>query len=254
MSNRVIKDLIWASPKLAKCTITTQLHFPRLVLLSDDWGCFNADAEVIKGLAYPKMKITPKKIFELLKELYDMGLLFVWRAGHHTWGYWMKWDEHGFSSGSEYNNGGQRVKHRRKTPVPPERELKKYISEHLGTIGDNLEKSASYPNPNPNPNLNPKPKQDPENILHEKEFTTFWSQWPSEARAKKTWCEMKFNALCKVGKLKEFKKTTMGYSAFLTYQKDVNNFPQRCMDSSTWFNNWEGDKEKYINFKSEPPL
>ena len=247
MSNRVIKDLIWTSPKLAKCSIISQLHFPRLILLSDDWGCFNTDPEIIKGLAYPKMKqMTPKKILEILKELYDGGLLFLWKTGQHSWGYWMKWEEHNFSSGSEYNNHGERVKHRRKTPAPPENQLKKYISEHLGTIGDNLEKSAS----NPNPNLN----HDPENILYETEFETLWKQWPVEARGKRSYCLTRFKALCKQGKQEEFKKTTQGYAKFLDYQKNINNFDQQCMHLSTWLNNWEGDKEKYINFKYEPSL
>jgi len=231
--------------------MVAQLHFPRLYLLSDDWGCFNADPEVIKGLAYPKIKIPPKKISEILKELYDGGLLFIWKANHHIWGYWMKWDEHNFSSGSEYNNKGERVKHRRKTPPPPEKELKKYISEHFGTVGDNLEKSASNPNLNPKPN----PKHNLDNIKYEEEFEKdLWKPWPVEGRFKKKYCLMKYRALCKAGKQKEFMKTTRGYAAYLDYQKNIKNFPQQVMHLSTWLNNWEDEKEQYINFKYEPPL
>jgi len=229
--------------------MVTQLHFPRLILLSDDWGCFNADMEVIKGLAYPKMKITPKKISEILKELYDKGLLFMWKSNHHIWGYWMKWEEHGFSSGSEYNNGGQRVKHRRKTPVPPEKQLKKYILEHLGTAGDNLEKSASYLNPN----LEPKHEPD-KNILYEKEFELLWESYPKEGRFDSKESLKKFKAICGQGKLKAFKQITNGYLQFLEHQRVNEKFPQKAKHLKTWLNNWEGEREQYEDFKYEPPL
>ena len=97
-------------------------------------------------------------------------------------------------------------------------------------------------------------KDNNKNILYETEFDTLWKQWPAEARAKKANCLMKFKALCKQGKQAEFKKATQGYAKFLDYQKNVNNFDQKCMHLSTWLNNWEGDKEKYIDFKYEPPL
>jgi len=247
MSNRVIKDLIWTSPRLAGCSMTSQLHFPRLMLLSDDWGCFNADPEVIKGLAYPKMKILPKKISEILKELYDEGLLFIWKVDHHIWGCWMKWEEHNFSSGSEYNNGGERVKHRRKTPIPPEKELKKYISEHLGTIGDNLEKSASNPNPNPNPN----PKHNLNNIEHfETKFEEFWENYHPDGKKNKQYAKKRFLALCKKGKLDDFEKGYIGYANFLRHKELNENFEQRPKYFSTLIT----DYEEYIDFKYKPPL
>jgi len=162
MTNRVIKDLIWSSPRLAECRIPIQLHFPRLLLLSDDWGCFNADPDIVKGSAYPKMKITKSKIEAILNELNDHGLLFIWRTGHHIWGFWVKWDEHEWVSSTETNSHGERVKHRRKTPEPPADLLEEYIKIHYleqsGTNRDNMEQTTSYLNPNPdlNPNLNPR--------------------------------------------------------------------------------------------------
>src|SRR4030067_2967837 len=101
MSNRVIKDLIWTSPRLASYSIRTQLHFPRLLLLQDDWGCFNADPDVIRGLAYPKMRITTTEIESILQEFEERGLLFRWRDGLHEWGYWMKSQEHTYARGPE---------------------------------------------------------------------------------------------------------------------------------------------------------
>src|SRR3972149_5348058 len=80
MSNRVIKDSIWSSPSLAKLPVDAQLHWPRLLLMADDWGCFNADLDVILGLVYPKMKgMTLKKVEALLKVYFEAGMLFLWQ-------------------------------------------------------------------------------------------------------------------------------------------------------------------------------
>ena len=62
MPNRVIKDSIWKSKKLARCSTSAQLHYPRLYLLIDDYGCFEVDADVIKGRVYPKFRIQTEKI------------------------------------------------------------------------------------------------------------------------------------------------------------------------------------------------
>jgi len=128
MSNRVIKDLIWTSPRLAACSMESQLHFPRLILLSDDWGCFNCDPAVIKGAAYPKMHIGIKKIDKFLNEYNSKGLLFIWTEGLHSWGFWVKSVQHfGYT---EYSNHGERIKHRRKTPEPPKKELNAFLESH----------------------------------------------------------------------------------------------------------------------------
>jgi len=193
MSNRIIKDLIWTSPRLARCSIEAQLHFPRLILLSDDWGCFNGDADVIHGLAYPKMKISPKKIAVILSELGDHGLLFRWQDGLHGWGFWVKWDDHQYSSGTSVNGAGQRVKHRRKTPEPPSDQLKSYINqhytkklEHLGTSRDNAAQTAS------NLNLNPKPNPNPNICAPELDslFEKWWKRYPrndDKGKGKEKW-------------------------------------------------------------------
>ena len=149
---------------MAACSVEGQLHFPCLVLLSDDWGCFNSDIDVIHGLAYPKMKIDNQRIDMILDELENHGLLFRWQDGLHQWGFWVKWDEHQYSSSTAVNGAGQRVKHRRKTPEPPAALLKGYINqyytgklEQFGTKRDETEQTAFNLNPNPNlkPNLNP---------------------------------------------------------------------------------------------------
>lgn len=85
-------------------------------------------------------------------------------------------------------------------------------------------------------------------------FEELWKSWPSEGRFKKKYCLAKFEALCKAGKLEEFKATHRGYLKFLEYQESEQNFKQRAMHLSTFLNNWEGDKERYIGFDRGPRL
>lgn len=162
MSNRVIKDSIWTSPTLARLSESAQDHFPRWLLMTDDWGCFNADPAVIKGLCYPlREKVTVAIVDALEKEYYESGLLFVWFDRERRWGYFVSWDSHhDFCNKTNADDGGKNHKHRRKTPTPPEDALTHYLEGngmswnalgHLGTAPNQIR------NPNPNPILNPKP-------------------------------------------------------------------------------------------------
>lgn len=99
-----------------------------------------------------------------------------------------------------------------------------------------------------------KNKKKEKNNMSEKTFDILWKDWPKEGRFKKDYCQKKFNALCKAGKLERFKQTTRGYSEYLTHKKEIDNFDQRVMHLSTWLNNWEGEEETYMNFKHEPRL
>jgi len=153
MPNRVIKDSIFTSPSLASLTEYYQDQWPRWLLLADDWGCFNADPDVIKGIAYPKRKETTKQIIKIRNAFNQAGMLFVWIDENlRTWGYFVNWPKHEYIGGTEYNGEGERIRHRRRTPEPPQDLLDKYILEHLGTFGSGLEQTASNPNPIPIPN------------------------------------------------------------------------------------------------------
>jgi uncharacterized protein YdaU (DUF1376 family) len=90
-------------------------------------------------------------------------------------------------------------------------------------------------------------------------FETLWKSWPLIGRAKKTRCAAKFNALFKKGKFSEFQKVTQGYFIFLNWQEREKGFAQNAMHLATWLNNWEGEKERYLDkngnvLKPEPRL
>ena len=157
MPNRVIKESIWHSGKLSKCSILAQLHYPRLYLLIDDWGCLEVDLAVIKGRVYPKIRITCDKIAGFLKEYNDNGLLFIWEKSGNTYGY--------FTGNEEGRLPAPSRRHKRHTFEPPKKALGDYLSKfnnlhNLPTKGFKVGSKClqnGFPNPNPNPNPNPSP-------------------------------------------------------------------------------------------------
>jgi len=97
-------------------------------------------------------------------------------------------------------------------------------------------------------------KDKEKNNMYEKDFEKLWKEYPIQGRFKKKICRDKFKALCKQGKLDEFKAATIGYANYLRMKKEYDNFDQRVMHLSTWMNNWEADKDRYIRFEYEPKL
>lgn len=177
MSNRVIKDSIWTSKKLARCSINTQLHYPRLYLLVDDYSCFEIDSEVIKGLAYPKLKIDCSQIEAFLNELEANGLLFSWQQNGTSYGY--------FTGEEEGRLPPPSRRHKRQTPEPPKKELTAYLKKfsNLQVLPTEAYKEGSKrvqegskgiqdDFPNLNPNLNPKHNPNPSKDSRKKDFAT----------------------------------------------------------------------------------
>lgn len=150
MPNRVIKDSIWKSKTLAKLSPYFQDQWPRWLLMADDWGCFDADPEIIKGLAYPKREEQVKDVKTIAQAFSIKGLLFLWNLEDREWGFFVSWDKHQFVGATTYNNVGERARHRRKTPEPPQGLLNEYLRE-FGAAWSGLEQTPSNPNPNPNP-------------------------------------------------------------------------------------------------------
>lgn len=128
MPNRILKESILDSPTLATVEDFAQDQFPRLLLLVDDWGCFNGDPEAIKGRAYPKRpKVTVKVIEKILRAFYDAGMLFMWQENDRIYGYWVGWDNHNYCNASAVDEEGKQAKHRRKTPEPPLELVTQYV-------------------------------------------------------------------------------------------------------------------------------
>jgi hypothetical protein len=187
MPNRVIKDSIWTSPTLAVLSEKAQLHWPRWLLMADDWGCFNADPDVIKGLVYPKMKpIKVSTIESLLLEYENAGLIFVW-SDDRMWGFFLSWSNHHFCDVTHQGEDGKQLRHKRKTPEPPKKELTDYLQEHKRIIEQPRAVQNKYRNPNPNPIPNPKKNKHLEFVfLKPEEYEKLVKQLPEPRSESKT--------------------------------------------------------------------
>lgn len=159
MSSRVIKESILNHPVLTLVSEFGQDQFTRWILLSDDWGCFNADVDDIKGRAYSKRpKVTTKIVEQIRKELHDAGFLFCWIERGIVWGFWVWWESGEFAGVRSFGQDGERTRNRRKTPEPPNELLSHYLEthrqvwEHLGARGSGREQASSVPLfPSPSP-------------------------------------------------------------------------------------------------------
>lgn len=155
MASRVIYDSFLTSKSVARLKPYYQDQFHRWLHLPDDWGCFNADPDVIKGICYPKRPETTKKIIQIRRALCRNGDLFVWKTSNgREWAYFVTFGLHNkFCTASTVDERGKYTKHRRKTPEPPPKLVKLYIAR-IPTSSDILRQVAtksSYPIPDPIP-------------------------------------------------------------------------------------------------------
>ena len=169
--NRVIKDAIWNSPSLAKLDMVDQLHWPRWLLMGDDWGCFESDTDIIKGLVYPKMREVDQQEIDRLKDVYFYsGKIFFWKHGDREYGFFVSHISHQFCNSTSVDSTTRRqVRHKRRTPEPNFHLVKRYlnifkkIGEGKQVDSGKLERLRTFtdkyriPNPNPIPKPNPIP-------------------------------------------------------------------------------------------------
>ena len=208
-----------------------------LALAAKDNGFIRANEEtpyMTKQLA--GLLVYDEKFFEqTIQKFIDKGKLEKNKNGTL---YISTWDKYKLSSGYK-----RVLKHR---------ELEKEKKDDETAIVTTDKKSVTYIKSNHNITNNIKLNNKSEKT--NSQFDILWKDWPPEGRFKKKYCLMKFSALFKAGKLEEFRKTTIGYFEYLKSKKIHENFSQQAMHLSTWLNNWEGEKENYLEYKYKPPL
>lgn len=141
MANRVIRDSLWNSPSLAKLSREADAWFPRWILLADDWGCFQADPRIVKGVAYPlREDVLASECEAWLVEYYNAGLIFLWMEGERLWGYFTAFQTHNtYLQKTTVSDKGEPTKTRRRSPEPPQNEILSYLKgrqrvEHISDI------------------------------------------------------------------------------------------------------------------------
>ena len=149
--------------------------------MADDWGCFNSNSLIIRGISYPlrTAEMTIKKIDELKTEYNQKGLLFLWSFEDREWGFFPSWDNHhSYCNKTNSDNAGKQQKHRRKTPKPDPTELSEYLQRfgaglvHLSTSSDKILKNLN-PIPIPIPIPNPREPDKRKTAVSPSQFETF---------------------------------------------------------------------------------
>jgi hypothetical protein len=151
MPNRVIKESILTSPNFNQLSVHADRHFYRLLLVADDYGCFEATIAVVKGKCYPlKDDISRDDIAQWQNELIELGIIRTWSEDGRDYGIFLSFDKH--NAKYAVTEDGKPTRHRRRTPEPPDEILCQLLPAFANVC-------QSLPNPNPkhNPNHNHKP-------------------------------------------------------------------------------------------------
>lgn len=120
MGKRLLDDSLLTSPSLAACSPRAQDAFPRMLLLADDFGCFDSNPRVLAGRGWPlRPDVTDVEIAAWLEEYRAAGMLQLWADGGRTYGHLLGWyGPHGQRRREEYSADNPKGS-RRRTPAPP---------------------------------------------------------------------------------------------------------------------------------------
>lgn len=81
MPNRIIKDAILVSANIDQLTADEERFFFRLLLISDDYGRFDARPPVIRGRAYPlKPEVTDQHVLSWIAKLVEVDILHAYEV------------------------------------------------------------------------------------------------------------------------------------------------------------------------------
>ncbi len=89
--------------------------------------------------------------------------------------------------------------------------------------------------------------------IFEEEFETLWKNYHIDGRKNKIYSKKRFIALCKKGKLEDFKKGYGGYANYLEYKHKRENFKQAVKYFSTLCTDY-GEYIQYYGEKVGPNL
>lgn len=142
MPNRIIKDSISTSDKLARLSDFEFRVWVGLITYVDDAGRGDARPAILKGRLFPlRERVTIKDVDQALHALADKGCVSLYQVDGKPYFCFPSWSRH------------QRIRDVKPKYPPPEEGL-----------GDSLPQSAAdrggvRPESNPNPNPNPNPKE-----------------------------------------------------------------------------------------------
>ena len=92
MPTRLIHESLCTSRSLAQCSAKAQDAYVRFLLYADNFGCFEIDAQVMRGSLWPLRKdISAKMIDQFLGEYETHGMLQTWTGEGKRYGHFLNW-------------------------------------------------------------------------------------------------------------------------------------------------------------------
>lgn len=94
MPNRIIKESICTSDTIAELSWFEQALFIRLIVLADDFGCYDGRTAIIKGFGFPLATVTEKQIADGLSKLATAGIVDLYTVGGKPYLQLKSWSKH----------------------------------------------------------------------------------------------------------------------------------------------------------------
>lgn len=155
MPNRIIKESVLVSEKIASLTDFEYRLWVSLIVLVDDAGRYDARPAVIRGRAFPlRERVTLKDIESAIHGLAAKGCVSLYTVGGKPYLWFPTWSDH------------QRIRDvKPKYPGPEEAD-----DQSAAIRGESRPESESNPNTNPNPESESEPRAGA--------FEAFWKAYP----------------------------------------------------------------------------
>ena len=220
---RMLKKQISESKKLGSLkSDSARLLYTWLIPWLDIEGRYSADPEILKGHLFPKVKsMTPTKIQKLLHELAETDLIILYR--HKGEQYFQ------FSKFGEMQTLHPDREAKSEIPPPNDNSCELMSNHDLSLLN-----KSKLNQINSNENIE----------SFENEFENLWKAYHIDGKKNKAYAKTRFIALCKNGKLDDFKKGFEGYANFLEFKEKKENFNQR----PKYFSTLCTDYEEYIQY------
>ncbi len=147
MPNRIIKESISTSDKIASLSDFEFRLWVGLITYVDDAGRGDARPAIIKGRVFPlRDRVTTKDIDAGIHSLAAKGCISLYTVGGKSYFWFPTWTEH------------QRIRDSKpKYPAPEEADASPQVAASRGEPPQAAASRGLNPNPNPNPKENPNP-------------------------------------------------------------------------------------------------
>lgn len=102
MPNRILRDTILTSRKLAAVSCEAEVLYYRLMVAADDFGRFHADPSIVKGRCSPLRETDAKHVGKLLGELEKASLIILYEHAGERYLQFAKWGQKTRASESKF--------------------------------------------------------------------------------------------------------------------------------------------------------